>query len=462
MPSWHNCNNHQSGPEINEISQRIRQRTDQGAGVGRSVPLVFLYTLGGFEKFTASMGFGLVRVTSDAYLISMSSTYFLLILITSLTLVSAPMVCANNTWNYQSTVVGPVPGDGRFATTLSLSGDGAYLATNHYSGDNETRLYEYDGNNFILKDTISTYVSGGGYGLYGKALSISDTNLVYTGSTANSSNRVDSFDASGFSSFSTYTSSSDFGGGSAMNAQGTVIVENGREPYDIKIRKLNGVNAVLKQTITRNGPNTANGSVAISDDGATIVSGVTFYSPNNGQVDTFTTTDFNTWTKDSVVLSGNNRFGFKVALSNDGLLLAISSTFHNNRDGKVDIYKRESDAWVLRNTVYGNEADSEFGFALDFDADGNVLAIASRGGNSRIYSINADDTVELQGTLKYAIDIDLNDDGDFLTLINKSGGSGDGIEVYSYGIAVPEPSTYALLIGSVVLTSAFLKRRFKS
>ena len=58
MPDWHYCNNHQSGPEINEISQRIRQRTDQGAGVRRSVPLVDVYTLGGVEKFSASIGLG--------------------------------------------------------------------------------------------------------------------------------------------------------------------------------------------------------------------------------------------------------------------------------------------------------------------------------------------------------------------------------------------------------------------
>lgn len=57
MPGWHDCNNHQSGPEINEISQRIRQRTDQGAGVQRSVPLVDVYTLGGVEKISSLDGF---------------------------------------------------------------------------------------------------------------------------------------------------------------------------------------------------------------------------------------------------------------------------------------------------------------------------------------------------------------------------------------------------------------------
>ena len=66
----------------------------RGAGVRRSVPLVDVYTLGGVEKITASIGFKVARIASDTYLIGMNSTYFLLILITSLTLISAPFVSA--------------------------------------------------------------------------------------------------------------------------------------------------------------------------------------------------------------------------------------------------------------------------------------------------------------------------------------------------------------------------------
>lgn len=98
-----------------------------------------------------------------------------------------------------------------------------------------------------------------------------------------------------------------------------------------------------------------------------------------------------TWTQKGQTLRGdtsflsnneNAMFGQSCALSNDGLTFAVSAPANNLDTGYVQVYKYESAAWVLKKTFIGGESGKFFGYLLDLNSDGTIIAIGITDQNS--------------------------------------------------------------------------------
>jgi hypothetical protein len=140
--------------------------------------------------------------------------------------------------------------------------------------------------------------------------------------------------------------------------------------------------------------NNFSASVSISDDGNTIAVGALHNNGKNGQdlghvrinhlVDNGTS-----WGQIGEDIDGKSIYDFSgrsVSLSANGSIVAIGAPFasiNGVRTGQVKVYQMDSagSSWEqLGQSIYGNNADDEFGQSVDISPDGNNLAIGS-GGN---------------------------------------------------------------------------------
>ena len=74
-----------------------------------------------------------------------------------------------------------------------------------------------------------------------------------------------------------------------------------------------------------------------------------------------------------------DRFGFSVSLSDDGLRLAIGAPYHDDLKGKVYIYHWEETDWVFKQSFIESSVNSEFGYDVALSGDGNTLAVGAPG-----------------------------------------------------------------------------------
>ena len=126
--------------------------------------------------------------------------------------------------------------------------------------------------------------------------------------------------------------------------------------------------------------------VSLSSDGAVLVVGADLFditATNEGQVHTF---DWNgsSWSERSTLSPDDSgaRFGSDVAISSDGLTLAVGSdgvAATGFDKGAVYVYSWTGSAWSLDDTVTApDEADSFFfGTSVDFNADADVLIVGA-------------------------------------------------------------------------------------
>jgi hypothetical protein len=97
------------------------------------------------------------------------------------------------------------------------------------------------------------------------------------------------------------------------------------------------------------------------------------------------------------------RFGYSIALSQDGTILAVGAPWANNGNnnkaqaGMVQVYQLQLGLWVTRGPpVVGRNAGDQFGSSVSLSSDGNVLAVGAptytgvgnRSGNVRVFRYN--------------------------------------------------------------------------
>lgn len=71
-------------------------------------------------------------------------------------------------------------------------------------------------------------------------------------------------------------------------------------------------------------------------------------------------------------------FGNDIALSSDGLTLAVGAPFNDSSRGQVFVYTWDGTAWVAKGaTLTGSASNVDFGYALSLSDDGNTLAVGS-------------------------------------------------------------------------------------
>ena len=79
--------------------------------------------------------------------------------------------------------------------------------------------------------------------------------------------------------------------------------------------------------------------------------------------------------------ASNDRSGFATALSSNGTVLAIAARWNDNGGsdaGRARMYVNTGEAWVPRGSPLDGSAGDEFGWSLALSADGTILAVGAR------------------------------------------------------------------------------------
>eukprot|EP00980_Cylindrotheca_fusiformis_P016609 scaffold4973_cov135-Cylindrotheca_fusiformis.AAC.27 len=136
-------------------------------------------------------------------------------------------------------------------------------------------------------------------------------------------------------------------------------------------------------------------SVALSNDGTTVAIGARFNNDNgdsSGHVRVYqwNGSSFNQLGEDIDGEAEGDHSGTSVALSSDGLIVAIGAQYNDGisgeffRTGHVRVYywDENEDDWLQRGSdIDGDAVCESFGFSVDLSDDGNILAVGARWGN---------------------------------------------------------------------------------
>ena len=129
-------------------------------------------------------------------------------------------------------------------------------------------------------------------------------------------------------------------------------------------------------------------SVTINADGTIVAIGA-IYNDHDSGIDSGHVRVYqyagNTWTQLGQDIDGvgdSARFGVDVALSDDGMVLAVGSRYDSGggtSSGAARIYGYSSGSWVqLGSDLQGEAVNDSFGFKVDLNSDGTVVAVSAR------------------------------------------------------------------------------------
>lgn len=130
--------------------------------------------------------------------------------------------------------------------------------------------------------------------------------------------------------------------------------------------------------------NRAGNALAMSRDGLVMAVGAPYTNNNTGSVRTFRWSG-STWTQTGI-LSGNavsESFGTDVSLSSDGNVMAVGSPNASNGVGYTRVYQWDGSQWSTKgDELTGVVTDDFFGCSVSISSDGNVIAIGAYGNDS--------------------------------------------------------------------------------
>ena len=129
-------------------------------------------------------------------------------------------------------------------------------------------------------------------------------------------------------------------------------------------------------------------SVTLSSSGTILAIGEPGHDSSNGfdsgQVRVYENLDGN-WVQigNSIIGEGvSDRFGHSLQLSNDGSILAVGA-IQNFESGYVKVYENQSGDWVqLGSNILGEAEGDDFGFSVDLNSSGTIVAIGSENANA--------------------------------------------------------------------------------
>lgn len=141
-------------------------------------------------------------------------------------------------------------------------------------------------------------------------------------------------------------------------------------------------------------------SVALSSDGSVLAIGSTFNGANgfaSGHVRIFRNNSGN-WTQVGTAIRGmgtNDQIGYSLALSDDGSTIAIGPRYPS---GYVRVFKNIAGTWTqIGSSIYGEAINESNGYSIALSSTGDILAIGSPGndtngsnsGHVRVYRNNS-------------------------------------------------------------------------
>ncbi len=196
----------------------------------------------------------------------------------------------------------------------------------------------------------------------------------------------------------------DLAGYMSMNANGDVIVVGA--PYNSNVGEKSGKVRVLKfqngawsqigqDLLGEAAGDQAGLAVALSDDGQTVAFGSRYNQTNGanaGQVKIYKY-DGTTWNQVGQTLNGPEKsyFGASVRFNADASRLVVGAYFDSvstQSSGMVQVFTLDGANWLqVGQTIYGG-TDKSFGFAVDINETGNIIASVSSQGKGKIYQLD--------------------------------------------------------------------------
>src|SRR5690606_10076715 len=190
-------------------------------------------------------------------------------------------------------------------------------------------------------------------------------------------------------------------------------------------------------------------SVSLSSDGKIIAIGVLTNLNTTGYVQVYQNVS-GTWTQIGQDITGNvvgEQFGYSVALSSDGTILAVGAPYYDGnggtRSGQVRVYRNISGTWThLGQAIDDGEVVGEFsGWDVSLSSDGDILAVgtlrnsivANASGKVRVYrNVSGNWTqigqdIEGEGIYDTAASVSLSADGNVVAF-GAPNNSGNGKE----------------------------------
>ncbi|MFQ3332221.1 MAG: hypothetical protein ACI8ZH_000102, partial [Flavobacteriales bacterium] len=192
-------------------------------------------------------------------------------------------------------------------------------------------------------------------------------------------------------------SSDEFGSSVALTPDGNFLavgaVQDGNSNnlgYAKVFTKINNTWTQLGQTLSptygNNGyPFDFGYSIAISDDGNILAVGAPVHTNSNAGTVFIYQFDGTSWIQIEDILgggAGGNRFGNSVSLSSDGFTLCVGAPLgelnYPYNEGYTSIYNYISNSWVQKGqTIYGETEDDNSGHSVSISNDGNIVAIGA-------------------------------------------------------------------------------------
>ena len=127
------------------------------------------------------------------------------------------------------------------------------------------------------------------------------------------------------------------------------------------------------------------------------------YSDSNLSVQYTTENPSNTWAQvggDFFGETASDRLGFSVAISADGLRIALGEYKHNSNAGRVIVFDWNGSAWIQAGTDI--DGSGEFGTGVSLSSDGTRVVVGAPGttnGSAKVYDWNGSAWVQVGGDL---------------------------------------------------------------
>ena len=127
------------------------------------------------------------------------------------------------------------------------------------------------------------------------------------------------------------------------------------------------------------------------------------YSDSNLSVQYTTENPSNTWAQvggDFFGETASDRLGFSVAISADGLRIALGEYKHNSNAGRVIVFDWNGSTWIQAGVDI--DGSGEFGYSISLSSDGKRLVVganATTNGNAKVYDWSGSAWVQVGGDL---------------------------------------------------------------
>lgn len=396
---------------------------------------------------------------------------------------------------------GETAGD-RSGCSVSLSSNGDIVAIGAYYGNKVCVYKNESGNWFQIGNTINGEASGDNFG-YSVSLS-NDGTIVAVGARYNDGNGSNSGHVRIYKNESDawVQVGNDIDGGEKsensgysvkLNSNGTIVAigayrnsEIYRNSGKVRIYENNSDNWIqIGNDINGYNPNDYFGcSVSLNGDGSIVAIGAYGYGSNEGQVRIYKNNSGN-WTQIGSDIIGeiSSYLGCSVDLNSDGNIVAIGAK--GNDSGHVEVYENISNTWIqIGSDILGETSNDNFGWSLDLNSDGNILAIGATtndgngnsSGHARVYKNESGNWTQVSNDIdgeasgdKSGYSVSLSSDGGFLAVgaINNDGnGNNSGhVRIFLTGLIVtqivsvlPIVSIITFLIIGFISVLSYLKK----